>query len=294
MFKRMSFGFLIAIGIFLAASTVAVAQDEPAPQTGYADVNELHMYYEIHGEDTGTPLVMLHGAFMNIDLMGDILSGLAQTRQVIAIELQAHGRTNDIADRPLSYEQLADDVDALMGEIGVDKADVFGYSLGGGVALQLAIRHPERVNKLVVVSATYSSDGWYPELMDLMETMTAELFAGSPPETEYMRLAPNPENWPALVEKVAALNLAGYDWPDEDIQGIESPALIIIADSDQVRPEHALEMFRLLGGGVPADFVGLPKSQLAIIPGTTHVTVMFRADYLTPMITEFLDTPMPQ
>jgi pimeloyl-ACP methyl ester carboxylesterase len=294
MFKRTMIVFITSIGILLGAAFTGLAQDEANPQSGYASVNGLEMYYEIHGEDTGMPLVMLHGAFMNIDLLGDFVSGLAETRQVIGVELQGHGRTNDIADRPLSYEQMADDVAALMDEIGVEKADIFGYSLGGGVALQMGVRHPERVNKLVVVSATYSSDGWYPELMALMETMTAEMFAGSPPETEYMRLAPNPENWPMLVEKVAALNLEGYDWPAEDIEGIESPALIIVADSDQVSLEHAVELFRLFGGGVPADFVGQPESQLAIIPGTGHVSVMFRADLLTPMIAAFLDTPLSE
>jgi pimeloyl-ACP methyl ester carboxylesterase len=249
------------------------------------------MYYEIHG--TGEPLVVLHGAYMSIPLMGEIVPRLAETRQVIAIELQGHGRTADIIDRPFSYEQMADDVAALMDEIGVEQADIFGYSMGGNTALQIAIRHPERVRKLVVASAAYNTDAYHPGFFEMVETITPELFAGSPPEAEYMRLAPNPENFPVLVEKLVQLERDTQDWSAEDIQGIESPTLIIIGDSDAVRPEHAVDMFRLRGGGVNGDLTGLPNAQLAVLPATTHIGVLFRADWMIPMITEFLDTPLP-
>jgi pimeloyl-ACP methyl ester carboxylesterase len=264
--------------------------------SSYASVNGLEMYYEIHG--SGQPLVVLHGAYMTIETMGEIVPSLAESRQVIAVELQGHGRTADI-DRPLSYEQMADDVSALLAETGIDKADVFGYSMGGGVALQVAIRHPEVVRKLVVGSASYTSDSMYPELLAMIPTITPEVFAGSPIEEAYLRTAPNPEDFPNLVAKLKQLDMEPYAWPPEDIRGISAPTLLIIGDSDAIRPEHAAELFRMLGGGVMGDLAGLPKSQLAVLPGTTHfvppgVGVLDRADWLVSMIGGFLDAPMPE
>src|ERR671911_2554978 len=233
----------------------------------YASVNGLEMYYEIHG--TGRPLIVLHGAYMTIDAMGEIVPSLVQTRQVIAVELQGHGHTADI-DRPLSYEQMADDVTALLAEIGIDKADVFGYSMGGGVALQIAVRHPGVVRKLVVASASYTSDGMYPELLAMIPTMTPEVFAGSPIEEAYLRTAPNPEDFPNLVAKLKQLDMEPFAWPPEHLRAIEAPTLIVVGDSDAIRLEHAVEMFRLLGGGVMGDLARLPRSQLAVLPGTSH------------------------
>src|SRR5919199_4195976 len=195
----------------------------------YAEVNGLNMYYEIHG--TGQPLILLHGAYMTIDAMGELVPSLAGTRQVIAAELQGHGRTADI-DRPLTYEQMADDVAALLRHLVIEKADIFGYSMGGGVALQVAIRHPEVVRKLVVASASYTSDGMHPELLEMIPTITLEVFAGSPIEEAYLRTAPNPEHFPTLVAKLKQLDMEPYAWPPEDIQGIAAPTLLIIGDSD--------------------------------------------------------------
>ena len=266
------------------------------PQAGYAPVNGLEMYYEIHG--TGQPLVVLHGAYMTIETMAEIVPSLAETRQLIAVELQGHGHTADI-DRPLSYEQMADDVSALLTQIGIEKADVFGYSMGGGVALQDAVRHPEVVRKLVVASASYTSDGMYPELLAMIPTITPEVFSGSPIEEAYLRTAPKPEDFPNLVAKLKRLDMEPYTWPQEDIQGICAPTLLIIGDSDAIRPEHAVELFRQLSGGVMGDLAGLPECQLAVLPGTTHFVppgfaVLDRADWLVAMIGEFLDAPMPE
>src|ERR687894_377591 len=262
----------------------------------YAEVNGINMYYEIHG--TGQPLVLLHGAYMTIDAMGEVVPALAETRQVIAVELQGHGRTADI-DRPLTYEQMADDIAALLRHLVIEKADVFGYSMGGGVAFQVAIRHPEVVRKLVVASASYTSDGMHPELLEMIPTLTPEAFAGSPIEEAYLRTAPNPEDFPTLVAKLKQLDMEPFAWAPEDIQGIDAPALLIIGDSDAIRLEHAVELFRLLGGGVMGDLAGLPRSQLAVLPGTTHFVppgnaVLDRADWLLSMIPPFLDAPMPE
>lgn len=262
------------------------------PQTGYASVNGLEMYYEIHG--TGEPLVVLHGAYMSIPSMGDIISPLAANRQVIAPEFQGHGRTADIA-RPLRYESMADDVAALMEHIGVEQADIFGYSMGGNVALQVAIRHPERVRKLVVASAGISTDGWHPGLMETIGSFTPDVFAGSPMEAEYLRLAPNPENFPRLVEKLIELDTQEFHWSPEAIRAIAAPTLLIFGDADIITLEHIVEMFRLRGGGVNGDVTGLPDARLAVLPGTTHVGVgMVRAGWVALMTAEFLDAPAQQ
>ncbi len=262
------------------------------PQTGFAPVNGLEMYYEIHG--SGEPLVLLHGAFGAIDLWGPILTSLAETHQVIAVELQGHGHTADI-DRPLSFEQMADDVAALLDQLAIEQADIAGYSLGGDTALQVAIRHPRLVRKLVPISAKYRYDGEYPEILSGIQMMTPEILAGTPFEEAYLRHAPNPEDFPVLVEKLKAHFGTEYAWPEADIQSIAAPAFLIIGDSDTVRPEHAVELFRLLGGGVAGDIVGLPSSQLAILPGTTHGTIGFeQIDRLVAMIDAFLAAPMPE
>jgi pimeloyl-ACP methyl ester carboxylesterase len=263
---------------------------ETAPQTGYAPVNGLQMYYEIHG--AGEPLLLLHGAYGTIDLWGPILTTLAERRQVIAVEQQAHGHTADI-DRPLSYEQMTEDTAALMRYLDIEHADIFGYSMGGNIGLQLPMRHPDLVRKLVAVSANYRSDGYYPELLELIQTITPEAFAGSPLEEAYFRNAPNPDNWPTLIDKLKQLDAQEFAWPDEDIRAIAAPALLVMADSDAMRPEHMVELFRLLGGGVPGDLTGLPKSQLAVIPGATHVSLVTEsADLLLAVSTAFLDAPL--
>lgn len=262
-------------------------------RTGYAPVNGLQMYYEIHG--TGQPLVLLHGAFSAIGTsFGALLPELAKTRQVIAFELQAHGRTADI-DRPLSLEQLADDVAAALRHLGIARADIFGYSMGAAVALHVVIRHPDVVRKLVLVSVTYNLNGVHPGLMEGLGDMKPEMMFGSPWHAEYTQIAPHPENFATLFAKKTQMDRGIQDLAAETIRAIQAPTLLIIGDSDLVRPEHAVEMFRLLGGGVFGDTpAGLPNSQLAILPGTSHVTVVYRADLLLSMIPAFLDAPVPE
>jgi pimeloyl-ACP methyl ester carboxylesterase len=250
------------------------------------------MYYEIHG--TGQPLVLLHGAFSAIGTsFGALLPGLAAERRVVAFELQAHGRTADI-DRPLTLEQMADDVAAALRHLGIEQADVLGYSMGGAVALRLAIRHPDVVRKLVLLSVTYTLDGVHPGLMDGLGEMQPEMMHGSPWHDEYMQIAPRPEDFARLFTKKTEMDRGTTDVPAEAVQAIRAPTLLVIGDSDLVRPEHAVEMFRLLGGGVFGDMPpGLPDSQLAVLPGTSHVTIVSRADLLLPMLSAFLDAPMP-
>src|SRR5215210_3038040 len=294
MMRRRSFiTMAAAAGTSLVAPIRGLAQADAttAPETGYAAVNGLEMYYEIHG--TGEPLVLLHSSFYTIDSWGPFLASLAETHQVIAVEFQGHGHTADI-DRPLSYEQLADDVAAVMDYLSIEQADIVGHSIGANTALQVAIRHPERVRKLVPISGKYRFDGEHPELLAALQMMTPEVLAGTPFEDAYVRHAPHPEDFPVLVEKLKALFAKEYAWPEEDIWSIAAPTLLLIGDSDTIRPEHAVEMFRLLGGGVVGDLVGLPSSQLAILPATTHQSIVVeRAEEVVAMIEPFLAAPMP-
>jgi pimeloyl-ACP methyl ester carboxylesterase len=271
----------------------AVANGRAGGEAGYAPVNGLQMYYEIHGSGDAVPLVLLHGALSATETsFGALLPELAKGRRVIAVEQQAHGRTADI-DRPLSVPQMADDTAALLRHLGIEKADFFGYSMGAAIALDLAVRRPDLVRKLVLISATYTVDGLHPGLLEGLEGLTPDAMAGSPFEEEYLRLAPNPQDWPTLIEKNKEMQ---RHLPEVtiDVTAIQAPVLLVIGDSDIVRPEHAVEMFRLLGGGVIGDLAGLPKSQLAVLPGTTHITAVYRADLLLAMIPPFLDAPVSE
>jgi pimeloyl-ACP methyl ester carboxylesterase len=259
----------------------------PENANRYAPVNGLSMYYEVHGK--GRPLVLLHGALSAIRTsFGPMVDAFARRRQVIAIEQQAHGRTADI-NRPLTIEQMAEDTAALLHQIGVAQADLFGYSMGSGIALEVAIRYPDLVRKLVFAANAYKVEGLHPGVLDGVQMLQPELLAGSPFEQDYLELAPNPGDWPRLLEKVKALDANLQDTPEGAIRSLRAPVLIIIGDSDIVRPEHAVEMFRLLGGGVAGDNVGLPASQLAVLPGTTHISLASRGEWLVPMIEQFLD-----
>lgn len=261
-------------------------------RSGYASVNDLKMYYEIHG--TGKPLVLLHGALTTIDTSFiKILPSLTEKRQVIAVEQQAHGHTADI-DRPLTYEQMAEDTIELLRQLKIEKADFFGYSMGAGIALQIAIKHPDLVHKLVVVSVAYNNNGVYPEVLEGEEKLKPEDLDGTEWQKAYARIAPNPGHWPLLIAKEQKLTREFKGWAPDDIQAIKAPTFIIIGDSDIIRPEHAIEMFRLLGGGVAGDLTGLPCSRLAVLPGTTHVTLVDRSDWLLSTIEEFLDSPLPE
>lgn len=262
-------------------------------ESGYVPVNDLKMYYEIHG--SGQPLVLLHGNLSTIGTsFGKVLPRLASTRRIIAVEQQGHGHTAD-SDRPFSLEQWAQDTTTLLQHLGIEQADFFGYSSGGAVALEIALCSPALVRKLVWAGgSSYRRDGLHPELLAAGEAMKPEDLDGSPFQQEYARIAPHPEHWHRLVAKIADLDRTVGDRSREEMASLKAPTLLIIGDSDIVRPEHVVEMFRLLGGGVVGDLVDLPRSQLAVLPGTTHVTLVDRAEWLASMVTAFLDTPVPE
>ena len=256
----------------------------------YADVNGLSLYYEEHG--AGEPLVLLHGGIGAAELWAPVLPALAAGRRVIAVDLQGHGRTADV-ERPFRAETMADDIAALIGHLGLERADVMGYSLGGHVALRTAIQHPERVRRLVLVSIAFRRDGNHADAiaaMDAMSAGAADMIKPSPIGQLYERIAPRPEDWPSLIAKTADLVKVDYDWTD-DVRGITAPTLLVYADADSVRPDHIVEFFALLGGGLRDagwDGAHRPVSRLAVLPGQTHYDVS-TSPALAPAVIPFLD-----
>lgn len=278
----------LAAGVLLMSSH-AFAQSEPAGDR--VEVNGMQMYYETSGQ--GDPLIVLHGAYMNIPSMGEIVPMLAKTHKVYALEFQGHGRTTDI-DRPITYPNLADDVAAFMDAVGIAKADVFGYSMGAEAGLQLAIRHPDKVRKLVAASVAYDLEGWQPAFKEVIPQMTVEMILEMPFAKEYPKLAADPEGFPALAEKLIALEHEPMAW-EKDVKALKVPVLIIAGDADVATLEHTVAMFRLLGGGIMGDMgAPLPDSRLAILPATSHTAVITQPDLLHAFIEPFLKGETPR
>jgi pimeloyl-ACP methyl ester carboxylesterase len=260
---------------------------QQSPTTGYAPVNGLKMYYEVHG--SGEPVVLLHGGFMTITSnWAGWVDELSRSRKVIAVEMQGHGRTADIPRDPTG-ENLADDVVALLGYLEIPRADLIGYSMGGGVALQVAVRHPDRVRKAVVISSPFRRDGMVQEGREAIPQLTAEIFKGTPIETEYLRLSPTPDQFAKFVERMVAADSKGSDLSADQLQATAAPMFFIHGDADGIRLQHVAEMFRLKGGDIHGDMRPRSASRLAILPDTTHVTLMERSSILIPMVNDFLD-----
>jgi pimeloyl-ACP methyl ester carboxylesterase len=281
----------ILVLALLTATASAHADTKPAPAPAapgaYAEVNGLKMYYEVHGK--GRPIVLLHGAFCTIDAcFGQLVKLLSASRQVIAVELQGHGHTADI-DRPLSAAGMADDVAALLGKLKIASVDVYGYSMGGAVAAQLAIRQPKLVRKLVIAGTALTKDGAQPGMIDMIRAIKPELMEASPFADAYKKVSPHPEKFRTLVKKVQGLDmLEGYKV--DDLRKIKAPVLFLLGDSDGPTVEHGAQILRLFGGGAFGD-TGAPraKSQLAILPGTSHIELVARAPWIAQLITPFLD-----
>jgi len=275
------------LSMLLSMLLAGVVSGQQKPTTGYAPVGGLKMYYEVHG--SGDPVVLLHGAFMAISGdWNDWIGELSKTRKVIAIEMQGHGRTADIK-RDLSYENLADDVAGLLDYLKIPNADIIGYSLGGGVAMQCAIRHPEKVRKVVSISARFRQDGLVKEGLDAFPKLTPEAFKGSPIEIEYKKLSPTPDKFADLVNHIKAMASRPFDFGADKLKATKAPMFFVHGDADGVRLEHISELFRLKGGEVHGDMRPRSASRLAILPDTTHVTLMDRMPVIVPMVNDFLD-----
>jgi pimeloyl-ACP methyl ester carboxylesterase len=277
--------FFLSMVLTMLLSGVVAGQQKPT--NGYAPFNGLKMYYEIHG--SGEPVVLLHGAFMAItDDWRVWISELSKTRKVIAVEMQGHGRTADI-NRDFSYENLADDIAAMLDYLKIKQADLLGYSMGGGVAMQVAIRHREKVRKVVSISAVFRHDGWVKEALDMFPQLTADTFKGSPIETEYKKLSPTPTELPNFVKRVIAMDLKPYDFGADKLKATKAPFLFIHGDADGVRLDHISEMFRLKGDESFGDMRRRSESRLAVLPNTTHITLMEKGNAVIPMVNDFLE-----
>ena len=303
----MSVKMLIAMFVTVAASFAAptivhAAQEKPSmlsatpkpTKSGHAAVNGVNYYYAVYG--TGEPLLLLHGGLGQIEMFGPNLTKLAQSRQVIGVDLQGHGRTADI-DRPIRTELMADDIAALIRHLKFERPDIMGYSLGGGVAVHTAIRHPELVGKLVVVSTPIRRDAFYPDILaqqGQVGAAAAEAMKQTPMYQLYASIAPKPEDWPVLLTKLGELLRQDYDWSNE-VAAIKAPTLLVVGDADSVRTAHAVAFFELLGGGkVDAgwDGSGMSNARLAILPATTHYNI-YSSPQLSAVVAPFLDAPMP-
>jgi pimeloyl-ACP methyl ester carboxylesterase len=268
--------------------------------SGHLPINGLDLYHEVYGELSSSetpPLLLIPGAFMATDSMTPWVSDFADQRAVIIFDQQGHGRTPD-SSRRMSYEQFADDAAALLRALEVDRADVMGYSQGGAVGLQLALRHPTLVNKLVSMSATYRRDGWYPSVLTGIESVTAQAFAGTPVETAFMQHTPDAGAFDAYVEKMKVLGINDHYMTDAQVASLPAKTMVIVGDADAVKPEHALAMFRLRGGGdeeVAATGMvhKVPDARLVILPATSHTAIPSQFAVLAPMVTAFLDDVPP-
>lgn len=299
---------LLASTAALTAPGTAQAQTAPAAETAaaastaksdFVTIDGARIHYQVHGDLASgrTPLLVLHGAFMSTDTIKPLIDPFLPARPVIAVDARGHGRSGGV-DGPLTYDRMADDTAAVLAKLGVKKVDVLGYSMGGTTAISLALKHPDKVGKQVILSATSRLDGLYPEVLAAIATLTPEIFVGSPMEKEYKRLSPEPNGFPKLLANIKALDAAPYNWSDEDVRKIPGKTMVIIGDADGVTLDHAIQLFKLRGGGdIAAATQGFiteaPKARLAILPATSHIGIMNEVPAIAAMVTPFLDDKAP-
>jgi pimeloyl-ACP methyl ester carboxylesterase len=267
---------------------------------GYLPVNGLNLYHEVYGDlsPSGRPLLLIPGAFMATDSMRAWTEAFARDRTVIVFDQQGHGRTPDTS-RAMSYPQFADDAAALLRALGVEQADVMGYSQGGGVALQVAIRHPSLVGKLVSMSATFRRDGWYPSVFEAMGGLSAEAFIATPVEKAFRNHTPDARAFQTYVQKMKDLNINDQHISEAEMRSIPAKTMVIIGDADGVRPEHAAQMFMLRGGGdeeaaASGELRTVPAARLVVLPATSHIGLSGESELLVPLISAFLDDETPK
>lgn len=268
------------------AASKSEAQAIKPSSSGYAPANGIEVYYEVYG--SGEPIVLLHGAYYTIEMnWGQLIPELAKTRKVIALELQGHGHT-PFSDRKLSRATLASDVEKVMDYLKIDSADVVGYSFGGQVAYQFAIQSPSRLKKLVIISSVHKTEGWVPEVSGVFKIMKPEFFANSPLQTAYDAVAPDKTKWTKFLEQMIASAGEPFDLGDDNIAKLTAPVLIISGDNDGMDKVELAKTYKLLGGGISADMAAMPKSQLAIMPNQSHVSLMRQTKEILMYLDKFL------
>lgn len=281
--KTISLALIVFFGFALSATA------EPV-RTGYVDANGLRYYYEVHGK--GEPLLLLHGGLGSIDMFGPVLPALAAHRQVIAIDLHGHGRTA-LGDRPIDLVAIADDLAAVVTQLGYARVDVLGYSFGGGAALRLAIQHPSLVRRAVIASAPFAQNGFHTEMLPQQAQVgaaMAPMMKDTPMYQAYVKVAPKPDDFPRLLDAMGEYMRKPYDW-SADVKTLKMPVMLVYGDSDMIRPAHIVEFYALLGGGLKdAGWMRehMSPNRLAILPGVTHYE-LFMAPALVPTVMPFLD-----
>ena len=304
MFRPMLVTGLVSIGAVASAGAASPPSSKPqgpsASRSGYLPINGLKVYYGVYGqlgEPKTTPLLLIPGAFLSTDSMKPWVAAFAVKRPVIVFDQQGHGRTADTL-RNMSYEQFCDDAAALLRALKVERADVLGYSQGGGVALQLAVRHPALVNKLVSLSAAYREDGWYPARAKALEGLSVKAFAGSPIEAAFKKHTPDPKAFATYIERMKVLNINYPSITDAQMRAMSAKTMVVVGDADAVKPEHAVAMFKLRGGGdeeaaTTGMLTKVPTARLVILPATSHIGISAQVNVIEPMVTAFLDDVPP-
>jgi len=274
---------LIALLVFCKASFGNT--DSLLQKKGYAPVNGQKIYYEIYGK--GKPLVLLHGLYTTIEMnWGKIIPMLAKSHQLIALEMQSHGHT-PYSDRKLTYPVLAEDVAGVMQYLKIGKADILGYSFGGNIAFQFVIANPKMVDHLILLSCAYKTEGWQKDLHDFLKTVKIEFFDHTPIKDEYLKTAPDTTKWHKFLRQMVDFDNSYYNLGEENVRAIKSPVLLISGDNDGVEKSVLIETYKMLGGCTLGDVYGLPKSQLAILPGSTHGSLVMQPDALYKLIENF-------
>lgn len=270
-------------------ATTAPTGATPA-RTGYVPINGVRYYYEIHGQ--GQPLLLLHGGLGSIDMFGPNLAAFAKTRQVIAVDLQGHGRTT-LGDRKIDLIDIGNDLAALLDHLEYRQVDTFGYSFGGGAAFRLAVQHPQKVRRLVLASAGFARDGFYPEMLPMQSQVgaaMADMMKDTPMYKSYVAVAPTPGDFPKLLDRMGELMRKPYNWAD-DVEKLKMPVMLVFGDGDMFRLDHIVEFYRLLGGGLrDAGWTRehMSQNRLAILPDVTHYE-MSTSPALVPTVLPFLD-----
>jgi pimeloyl-ACP methyl ester carboxylesterase len=292
-----SSSLILATALAVAASCTSASRKAPmqppstvAAKHGHVAVDGIDYYYEIHGQ--GEPLLLLHGGLGSIDMFRPILPALSDGRQVIAVDLQGHGRTS-LGTRPITLVDSGNDMAAILDKLALPQVDVLGYSFGGGIALRLAVQHPQRVRRLVIASAPFARDGFYPEMLPQQAAVgaaMADMMKDTPMYKSYVAVAPHPEDFPKLLDRMGELMRTPYNYA-EDVEKLAMPTMLVYGDSDMIRLDHVVEFYRLLGGGTRDagwQREHMAKNRLAIIPDTTHYE-MFMKPQLATTVRPFLD-----
>lgn len=276
----------LAIAMLFFIVLKSAGQQSKPNESGYVPVNGINVYYEVYGK--GMPIVLLHGAFYNIQMnWGQLIPELSKTRKVIAIEFQGHGHT-PFSDRKLDIATLASDVEGVMNYLKVDSADVAGYSMGGSVAYQFAIKYPKRVRKLVIISSTYKTSGWLPIVNNGFKDFKPEFFDNTPLKAAYDAIAPDKTKWKKFLRQMIDFAAVPFDCGDSNVAKITSPVLLISGDNDGLDKIELMKTYQLLGGGVSADLEPMPKSHLAIVPSQGHVSLMTQTKTILGYLDGFL------